>query len=247
MPEVIPPDIRDELGYARSLDIDKLASEIEKIGFKCNNCGACCTRQDDVDESECGGGWADNAVVVYPFEIRRIMEVTGLPWLEVAVPPVFGEVDDKGRMHTFEWHLRQKSIGEHGVATGQDVQTCCFLNHKRCTIYEFRPFLCRTYPFYMSNRKLCVGPCEGLGVPISKNACLKLASVIKERYVEDMNQMILLLGMFEPYVPSDDGGSCDTCITCAIHGSESVKSSGRTVEYVVHDSEGAHQISIQQE
>lgn len=235
MPEVIPPDIRAELEYARSLDVDKLASEIEKIGFKCNNCGACCTRQDDVDEY--GDGWADNAVVVYPFEIRRIMEVTGLSWLEVAKPPASGEVDDKGRMHTFEWHLKQKRIEEHGTVKRQKVQTCRFLKHNRCTIYECRTLLCRTYPFYMSDMKLCVGPCEGLGVSISKRECLKLAGVIKERYVEDMNQMILLLGMFEPYV-SECGGAC---------GRTSVKGSGKTVEYIVHDSEGAHRISIQQE
>ena len=236
MPEVIPPDIRAELEYARSLDVDKLASEIEKIGFKCNNCGACCIRQDDVDEYE--GGWADNAVVVYPFEIRRIMEVTGLSWLEVAKPPVFGEVDDKGLMHTFEWHLKQKRIEEYGAVMRRKVQTCRFLKHNRCMIYECRILLCRTYPFYMSDMKLCVGPCDGLGVSISKKECLNLAGVIKERYVEDMDQMILLLGMFEPYTPRGDGGS---------YGRASVKGSGKTVEYVVHDSEGAHQISIQQE
>ena len=231
MPEVIPPDIRDELEYARSLDVDKLASEIEKIGFKCNNCGVCCIRQDGVDESECGDGWADNAVVVYPFEIRRIMEVTGLSWLEVANPPASGELDDKGRMHTFEWHLKQKRIEEQGDGKKREVQTCRFLKHKRCTIYECRTLLCRTYPFYMSDRKLCVGPCEGLGVSISKKECLKLAGVIKERYVEDMNQMILLLEIFEPYATGDDDDD----------------DGGFDGSYVVHDSEGAHRISIQQE
>lgn len=242
MPEVIPPDLRDELEYARSLDVGKLASEIEKIGFKCNKCGACCTRQDDVDED----GWADNAVVAYPFEIRRIMEVTGLSWLEVVKPPVFGEVDDKGRMHTFEWHLMQKCIGGHGMVKGQEVYVCRFLKDKRCTIYECRPLLCRTYPFYMSDRNLCVGPCEGLGVSISKKECLELASVIKERYVEDMNQMILLLEKFEPYTPGCGGsyGNYDTDSSC---GGASVEDSRKTIEYVVHDSEGAHQISIQQE
>jgi len=260
---LIPPDLRDELEYARSLDVGKLSSRIVKIGFGCNNCGACCTRQDEVDED----GWADNAVVVYPFEIRRIMEVTGLSWHEVVKPPASGEVDDKGRVHTFEWHLRQKYIDGHGVAKGQEVHACRFLKHERCTIYEYRPFLCRTYPFYMSDRKLYVGPCDRLCVAISRKECLKLASAIKERYVEDLNQMILLLEKFEPYTPKSgigsgnyssydiydnsnnntydtDNNTYDTDSSC---GCALVKSSGKIIEYVVHDSEGAHQISIQQE
>jgi len=245
---MIPSDLRDELGYARSLDVDKLASDIGKIGFECNNCGACCTQQDEVDEA----GWADNAVVVYPFEIRRIMGVAGLSWLEVAAPPASCEVDDKGRVHTFEWHLRQKCIGGPRGVKGSEGQTCRFLNQKRCTIYEYRPFLCRTYPFYMSDRRLCVGPCEGVGVSISKTKCLELAHVIKERYIEDLNQMILLLDRFEPYVPrgdGDEGGNSKSNNKSDSYRCQdgTSKGSGKPIEYIVHDSEGAHQISIQQE
>lgn len=258
MPAVIPPDVTDELEYARSLDIEKLASGIARIGFRCNGCATCCTRQDDTGADTGDGGWADNAVVVYPFEVRRIMEVTGLSWHEVAVPPsAGGDIDSEGRVHTFEWHLRQKRIPGHG--NRQDVYTCLFLEHGRCTIYESRPLLCRTYPFYMSEKKLCTGTCEGLGAGVDarsdagqdagagidtpEDEYLKLAQVLKERYMEDMNQMIMLLERFEPYTVAKDRKGRDVSQS----GEVSCKTCGGIVEYVVHDSEGAHMLSIQQE
>lgn len=48
-------------------------------------------------------------------------------------------------------------------------QTCIFLSHPRCTVYDVRPLQCRTYPFWTENLKnrnrwkLTREECPGIG------------------------------------------------------------------------------------
>jgi len=76
--DLLIADLRAALGKARALSVEALASQIREIGFECLGCGECCSGE-------------DNSVVVFPVEVRRILEATGLHWLEVAVPPDMGE------------------------------------------------------------------------------------------------------------------------------------------------------------
>ncbi|HII01735.1 TPA: YkgJ family cysteine cluster protein [Methanosarcinaceae archaeon] len=73
--------LKKEIEAARRLDPEKLAAEIEKIGFSCQQCGKCCKR-----------AFGDNRVLVIPREIEIIREYSGLPKLEIAgplIPDVF--------------------------------------------------------------------------------------------------------------------------------------------------------------
>ena len=130
-------DLRADLTKAKDLSQSNLAAEIRKMGFSCLACGECCRGE-------------DNSVLVFPREIRRIQEATGLSWQEAAEPPEEGEWDTEGHFHTLEWRLAK--VGE----------ACRFYQEGRCTIYSVRPMLCRTYPFYLDDCALRCSECRGL-------------------------------------------------------------------------------------
>ncbi len=120
----------------------RLEEEIKKTGFICRRCGRCCA----------GGPEDGNEVMVSPDEIRAIIGVTGLAWHEIADPyPEFID-DPSGASYTLAWCLRRTDRG------------CTFLgDDHRCTIYEHRPAICRTYPFMLQDGRLCISECPGLG------------------------------------------------------------------------------------
>ncbi len=74
--------LKKEIEIARRLDPEKLAAEIKKTGFSCQNCGKCCKRA--------FGG--DNRVVLTPQEIEKIQKYTDLSKLEVAGPPLIPDI-----------------------------------------------------------------------------------------------------------------------------------------------------------
>jgi uncharacterized protein len=132
---------RKDLKKARA----KTPEEVEKhlSAFKCAGCAKCCR-----------GAFGDNTVTVFPGEISRLMAATGREWLDIVEPEQEdgGDKDDYGNYHAFEWALRKKPDGD-----------CQFLAGGRCTVYESRPCVCRTYPFYLEEGRVGHGECEGLG------------------------------------------------------------------------------------
>jgi Fe-S-cluster containining protein len=141
-----------------------LAAEIMAIGFQCQRCGDCCR---NVEEGS-------NLVMVGPAEIRSICGATGRAWEEAVEPyPEFLE-DGKGTRYTFGWCLRR----EH--------DRCMFLDRGRCTVYEHRPWICRTYPFMLGEEGLVVFECPGLGLDIAKEDAVALArSLLARKRAED--------------------------------------------------------------
>lgn len=117
-----------------------LTSRIRDTGFSCISCGSCCR------ETEPGS----NLVMVSPGEIRRMMEASGLAFEEI-VTPYPSTIRESGREYTFGWVIRRKD--DH----------CMFLRDNSCLIYESRPWICRTYPFMLTDEGLQVHPCPGIG------------------------------------------------------------------------------------
>ncbi len=182
------------LDKAAGIDEKQLAHEIKAIGFKCRNCAQCCRAE-----------YGDNTVSVFPFEIRRICEKTGLKRDDFAIPTPSEDRDSEGNIHTFEWVLRKNG-------------DCIFLEKGLCRIYECRPFICKTYPFYLLDGRLMASECAGLGGAINYEESLKLARLLKERCIAESKESILLLGNFNGFKPGGKGNIC------------------------VHDSEGEHWI-----
>lgn len=263
-------NLKKELKTALELDSQKIATEIEKIGFSCQQCGKCCKR-----------AFGDNRVAVIPMEIEKIRTYTGLSKLEVAgplIPELFNSfeaspllketeensekstdisdsdlfehpeeiLDSQGNIHAFGWMLRKKRNGD-----------CIFLEEstKKCRVYPARPMLCRTYPFYLENLKLYISECEGLGYLISKEESQKLAKALLFRYISELEDTLGMYEKFENFEnenkdskfnrrnATNSGNAKNSKNSENTKHSENTKyseKSGRT--YIVHDSSGSVKI-----
>ena len=208
MPEVAGPadptgieemlaDLALQLERAESLSSETIAREIVRIGFRCERCGDCCRGE-------------ENSVALFPFEIRAIVdEAGGEGWLEAVEPPLDGEWDSEGNFHTLEWRLRKE---------GRD---CKYFSKEGCRIYEARPLICRTYPFYLDEGRLRWSECRGLGGEIGFEEAQKLAELLKRRQIVEIREAIELIGKYEDFERGEPSpyGKC-----------------------IVHDSEGEHEI-----
>ena len=110
----------------------------EFVAFKCHHCNHCCT---------------DVVCLLTPWDVRRIMKVTGnspYDFIDFLTPDEVVEVgaDDP----TWLKLGRDRYI----MALRRDEETgCTFLDNKTrfCSIYEARPNLCRLYPFSVKESK----------------------------------------------------------------------------------------------
>ena len=137
-----------------------LEEELRAAGFTCTGCGECCSGK-------------DNEVMVSPDEIDVLCEAAGLKPEEI-VEPYPEWIHDFGAAFTFGWVLRR---GEDG--------NCIFLRNKRCTVYEHRPHICRTYPFMLDGDKLLVFECPGCGGADTQNAEQLIKDLLARREAED--------------------------------------------------------------
>jgi Fe-S-cluster containining protein len=187
--------LKKDLENALRIDEKKLAERIKAIGFECRKCAQCCMSE-----------FGDNTVIVSPSQIRKICDISGLKRDDFVIPTPSDDRDKDGNIHTFEWVLKKNG-------------DCIFLKEKLCEIYECRPFICKTYPFYLLDGKLEVCECMGIGGNISDRESLELAGLLKERYILEIKESIAL---FEKFKGFNRGGSGKVC---------------------VHDSEGEHWIT----
>src|SRR5659263_698643 len=118
-------DLKKDLDNALGIDEKKLADKIKTMGFNCKKCAQCCMSD-----------FGDNTVIVSPSKIRKMCERSGLKRDDFVIPMPSDDRDQDGNIHTFEWILKKNG-------------DCIFLNEKMCEIYECRPFICKTYPFFL--------------------------------------------------------------------------------------------------
>jgi len=168
-----------------------LAGQIRRIGFRCLQCGQCCQGE-------------DNSVLIFPFEIRRIMAMKKLDWLEIARPPKEGEWDYEGNFHTLEWRLNKEGM------------RCRFFENGQCSIYGSRPLLCHTYPFYLEEGELYCSECPGLGMKIEFDAAQDIARQLILRHITEIEEAIALTERFEDF-PRGNRKENGCCI---VHDSE---------------------------
>ena len=119
-----------------NLSYNEIASRIEKDRFTCTRCAACCTGPDAI-------------VIVSPPEIRALMDATNLSWDEM-VTPYPEDLLEQGQYLTFGWILRHIR------------DQCIFLERNCCTVYDVRPWICKTYPFMIDHGQVITSVCQGL-------------------------------------------------------------------------------------
>lgn len=176
--------LKKALERAYKIDEKKLAEEIKKIGFKCKKCAQCCKAE-----------YGDNTVIVFPSEIREIGRMTGLSIHDFVAPAPSKDTDSKGNIHTFEWILKKN-------------KDCIFLENDNCRIYQSRPYICATYPFYIMDGKLEVSDCTGIGGKTTDMDSFILAEHLKKRYIMEIIEAISLLSKFNGFIPGTNAGIC---------------------------------------
>ncbi len=160
---------------------DLLAKRIRSTGFSCTRCAGCC-RCTDTDSG---------LVLVFPGEVRAIIDKTGLSWEEIAEPYPEKVRDMNGGSFALCWCLKR---------TGD---ACRFLYGGKCTIYESRPWICHTYPFMLDGDELKVSECDGLGQPVSEAEAHRIAGdLIRRRQAEDEEASLIRAVLAKKRVPA---------------------------------------------
>ncbi len=154
---------------------------IRKSGFFCARCGWCCRENFSIRITE-DILRPSNAISVFPDDIRRIMKGTGLKWDEVAQPDIYSCLSDGDKIWVIGWLLRRNDAGD-----------CVFYRDGACTIYEYRPMICRCYPFFMGERGVEVMHCEGLGNEITKESAEEMALVLKRYEIKKIRSYIKIM------------------------------------------------------
>ena len=161
----------------------KITKNLENgLEFSCQMCGKCCT------------GFDDGEVYLYKEDIIRLAEHLNMnteSGLKLFAKKYIKVIEDqfywkelgaqKGKVYKF-LTLGFKFVGND--------EHCHFLQGKICSVHEFRPFQCRSFPFWqmMVSSKLNIESykkkCQGLqlseGKFYSKDQILKWAKVEQE-------------------------------------------------------------------
>ncbi|WNY28470.1 hypothetical protein MmiEs2_06580 [Methanimicrococcus stummii] len=218
---------------------------IGTAGFSCLMCGKCCERAED-----------DNSVYILPAEIEKI-ESKGFSRSDFILPllPDFyndsndisssfqystftetlralsEQIDEHGRIHTFGWMLQRKEDG-----------SCIFLSEsKKCLIYDIRPALCHTYPFFADENGVSKCECEGLESVSRTEPDLtnELTKALQNRVVADQADYIQTsAGIKEYYEQFTFNSECGIAIF-----EENLKKN--VVSFVVYDGTGVYAAEIQ--
>ncbi len=141
--------LRQRLEYLVHTHSSVFAAEILKSGLSCVRCGWCCRENFNIRIKK-NISRPSNAVSVFPDDIRRIMKGKGLQWDEIAQPDIYSCLDDGKNIRVIGWILQRGDNGD-----------CVFYTNGGCSIYEWRPMICRCYPFFMDEHGIEVMHCEG--------------------------------------------------------------------------------------
>ncbi|MDY0266705.1 MAG: YkgJ family cysteine cluster protein [Methanimicrococcus sp.] len=183
---------------------------IQNVGFSCRLCGKCCKREE-----------YDNSVYLLPEDISKIetlgirKEIFLLPLLpdlynrdyevilhgnifdENKLDELFNalaeQTDENGKIHTFGWMLQRKKDGD-----------CIFLDSEnKCLIYEQRPSLCQTYPFFMDEKGIFECECAGFDSSKKTNPELstELLNSLLKRTLWDHEDYLLTSGVIQKMYP----------------------------------------------
>ncbi|MFW6384917.1 MAG: YkgJ family cysteine cluster protein [Halodesulfurarchaeum sp.] len=194
-----------------ALRVEEVADAIQTIGFLCTRCGACCSGSED----------HPHTATIFPHEIRAIRDARDVTWSEVARPMPFGL--DGGSGSTFEWALQTDDAG------GCTFHATHGESGSRCSVYEDRPLICRTYPFGIdveSARDRTEGvvraegvvvayECPGLGRDIGRERAEQLAELLCHRSKRELEEAIAVRENYAAVPASEE--------SIVVHDSEGAK------------------------
>ncbi len=155
-----------------------LAGAIQDSGFSCMRCGWCCRENFNIRITPAISR-PSNAISIFPDDIRRIMKGTGMNWDEIAQPDVYSCLSDGEKIMAIGWILRRNYKNE-----------CIFYRKNECSIYEWRPMICRCYPFFMGEQGVEVMHCNGLGNRTTMESAEEMARLLKRYELKKLRSYI---------------------------------------------------------
>jgi Fe-S-cluster containining protein len=177
-------DLKVKRSMADKPIINEMAKQLVSIGFECLKCGDCCRARS-----------GDNTVMLFPDEIRLIMDTHGMDLDDICEPSVPQFIDYSGILHCFEWVLKRHSNWD-----------CRFIQtDNTCMLYQQRPWICSTYPFFLlftngaSKPDIMVSECKGIGRPMKEEDAIKLVELLKGRLLAEITEEIMLLENLEGF------------------------------------------------
>jgi len=113
-------ELREDLAGLKNFPDLEFISIIKELGFKCELCARCCTKE------------FNDHVFLLDSDLAIIKEIDP----DAITPAPYPEFcDQEGRFYVSGYGLKANPDG-----------SCIFLENKRCKIYENRPLICRVYP-----------------------------------------------------------------------------------------------------
>ncbi len=174
--------LRSRIGRLIHIHSSAYAPHIRSSGFSCARCGWCCRNNFEIRITE-DILRPSNAISIFPDDIRRITRGTGLQWDDVAQPDIYSCLSDGENLWAIGWILRRDDGGD-----------CIFYRDKACAIYEWRPMICRCYPFFMGERDVDIMHCKGLGNEMTQERAVEMARMLKRYEIKKLWSYIGIIG-----------------------------------------------------
>ncbi len=171
--------------------VDGLARKIRTTGFRCNRCGVCCSRS------------RNGHVFLLDRDVSEILQIDPTA-LEPAPGPEF--CDGEGTLYVSGYAVRTKDDRDG---------SCWFLKDRRCSIYDRRFSVCRTYPHTLRWAPDASGnlswalfsspePHGFLHQDLTDKECIDLAREVKEYENALITRQIEFLEMIHDYFSVHD-------------------------------------------
>lgn len=159
------------------------SAEILESGLSCARCGWCCRENFNIRIMK-NISRPSNAISVFPDDIRRIMKGKGLQWDEIAQPDIYSCLDDGKNIRVIGWILQRGDNGD-----------CVFHRNGGCSIYKWRPMICRCYPFFMGEQGIEVMHCEGKKNNIEEEKAKEMALLVKRYEMMKLRNYIGIISL----------------------------------------------------
>ncbi len=173
--------LRSRIGRLIHIHSSAYVPHIRGSGFSCARCGWCCRNNFNIKITE-DISRPSNAISIFPDDIRRIIKGTGLQWDDVAQPDIYSCLSDGENIWAVGWILRRNDAGD-----------CVFYRDKTCAIYEWRPMICRCYPFFMGEWGVEVMHCKGLGNEMTQEMAAEMARMLKRYEIKKLRSYISII------------------------------------------------------
>ncbi len=173
--------LRNRIECLIHMDSEVLIQDILNSGFSCVRCGWCCRENFNINIAQ-DILRPSNAISVFPDDIRCIIRGTGMQWDEIAQPDIYSCLLDGDNIWVIGWILRRNDAGD-----------CIFYRNSTCTIYRWRPMICRCYPFFMGDKSVDIMHCKGLVNKITKESAAEMGKLLKRYEIKKLRSYIRII------------------------------------------------------